>query len=84
MEQHVAKLSIRHHQVKHFLYNLPFMYYTKCPDDVSLIRSFCPIKETVVSTDITHLLARIKYPRLRNIHGYRTELMWSWWPTMLN
>jgi hypothetical protein len=80
MEQHVAKLLICHHQFKHFLYNLPFMYYSKYPYDDFLIKSkyFDPLK-----IQLCPLLLTIYWKEL-NIHGYRTELMWSWWPTMLN
>jgi hypothetical protein len=35
----VAILLMVYHQTKHVFYNLPFMYYAKCPDNDLLIRT---------------------------------------------
>jgi len=47
MEQHVATLLIRHHQVKNFVYNIYFMFYAQCVDVDLLIESkyFVPLNK---------------------------------------
>ena len=52
----MAILLMVYHQTKQVLYNFPFMYYTKCPDNDLLIR-----KKLVppLNTRLCRLLLRI-------------------------
>jgi hypothetical protein len=56
-----------HHQAKQVLYNFPFMYYKKLPDDELLIKS-------KLVPPLNTRLCRLSLPIRRqelNIHGYQ-------------